>query len=176
MKRKAVPHPKIQISAKQNFRAFAVQSIGPARSDAWGALVEKIINQFCPRFAPGGTLLYVEGADGGRAYCDMDYLRSLGVAVEKQKVLPNVVVHYTRRNWLFLIEAITRHRAVNTNRVTELRALFGRTKVGLVFVTVLFNRRTLSRHLEDVAWGTNVWAADAPDHMIHFNGDRFSRP
>lgn len=183
MKREAGPQPKIQISAMQASRPFAVQSISPAVrsdaligscSDAWDALVEKIINQFCPRFVPGGTVLYVEGADGGRTYCDMGYLRRLGVDVERQKVLPNVVVHYTRRNWLFLIEATTRHRAVNSNRVTELLSLFGRTKVGLVFVTAIVNRRSLSRYLEDVAWGTIVWAADTPGHLIHFNGDRFS--
>ncbi|WP_286338729.1 BsuBI/PstI family type II restriction endonuclease [Bacteroides caecimuris] len=30
--------------------------------------------------------------------------------------------------------------------------------------------------MADIAWETEVWIAENPDHMIHFNGDRFIGP
>ena len=31
------------------------------------------------------------------------------------------------------------------------------------------------QHITDIAWETEVWTADNPDHIIHFNGERFLR-
>jgi len=27
--------------------------------------------------------------------------------------------------------------------------------------------------MTDIAWETEVWIADNPDHLVHFNGDKF---
>lgn len=139
-------------------------------------LIKKIINEFCPRFTPGGKPVYV--GDTGRkwAYFDAAYLRRLGVAVEEHGKMPDVVVHFTKENWLILIEAVTSHGPVNPKRLTELKALFAASKAGLVFVTAFLNRRGLLKYLGEIAWETEVWVADAPDHMIHFNGERFLGP
>jgi adenine-specific DNA-methyltransferase len=32
------------------------------------------------------------------------------------------------------------------------------------------------RHERQIAWETHVWIAEVPEHMIHFNGDKFLRP
>jgi hypothetical protein len=45
-----------------------------------------------------------------------------------------------------------------------------------VFVTAFLNRRGLLKYLGAIAWETEVWVADTPDHMIHFNGERFLGP
>ncbi|MEU9456791.1 BsuBI/PstI family type II restriction endonuclease [Streptomyces sp. NPDC048277] len=45
-----------------------------------------------------------------------------------------------------------------------------RTIVGLS--THLRVRRTT----KDIAWETDVWCADNPTHLIHFNGERFLGP
>ncbi len=34
----------------------------------------------------------------------------------------------------------------------------------------------LDRYLGEIAWETEVWVADAPTHLIHFNGERFLGP
>jgi hypothetical protein len=34
----------------------------------------------------------------------------------------------------------------------------------------------MGRYLGDIAWETEVWVADAPSHLIHFNGERFLGP
>lgn len=140
------------------------------------ALVERIINEFCPRFTPAGKPVYVGDTDKKWAYFDADSLRDLGVAVEEHGKMPDVVVHFTQKNWLVLIEAVTSHGPVNPKRLTELRTLFASSKAGLVFVTAFLNRRGLLRYLGEIAWETEVWVADAPDHMLHFNGERFLGP
>ncbi len=140
------------------------------------ALVEKIINEFCPRFTPAGKPVYVGDTDKKWAYFDADYLRNLGVTVEAHGKMPDVVVHFTEKNWLVLIEAVTSHGPVNPKRLTELRTLFAGSKAGLVFVTAFLNRQGLLRYLGEIAWETEVWVADTPDHMIHFNGERFLGP
>jgi hypothetical protein len=32
------------------------------------------------------------------------------------------------------------------------------------------------KYLRDISWETEVWIAESPDHMIHFNGERFLGP
>lgn len=140
------------------------------------ALVEKIINEFCPRFTPGGKPIYVGDTDEKWAYFDADYLRDLGVVVEEHGKMPDVVVHFTEKNWLILIEAVTSHGPVNPKRLAELKVLFDGSRAGLVFVTGFLNRRGLLKYLGEIAWETEVWVADAPDHMIHFNAERFLGP
>jgi hypothetical protein len=140
------------------------------------ALIRKIINEFCPRFTPCGKPVYVGDTHKKWAYFDGAYLRDLGVAVEEHGKMPDVVVHFTEKNWLVLIEAVTSHGPVNPKRLTELRALFAGSKAGLVFVTAFLDRRGLLKYIGEIAWETEVWVADAPDHMIHFNGERFLGP
>ena len=139
-------------------------------------MIQRIINDFCPRFTSGAKPVYVGDTGKKWAYFDPDYLRSLGVAIEEHGKIPDVVVHFTKRNWVVLIEAVTSHGPVNPKRLTELKRLFAGSKAGLVFVTAFLNRRGLLKYLGDIAWETEVWVADTPDHMIHFNGERFLGP
>ena len=85
-------------------------------------------------------------------------------------------MHYTDKNWLVVIEAVTRHGPVNPKRLAELKSLFSGSNAGLVFVTAFLDRRGLLKYLSEIAWETEVWVADAPGHMIHFNGERFLGP
>jgi len=139
-------------------------------------LIQRIIREFCQRFTPGAKPIYVGDTNKKWAYFDHTYLQTLGVSVEEHGKMPDVVVHFRERNWLVLIEAVTSHGPVSPKRLTELKNLFASSKAGLVFVTAFLDRRGLLRYIGDVAWETEVWVADAPDHMIHFNGERFLGP
>lgn len=139
-------------------------------------LIQKILDEFCPRFTPGAKPVYVGDTGKKWAYFDRGYLEALGVAIEEHGKIPDVVVHFSKRNWLVLIEAVTSHGPVNPKRLAELRHLFQSSKAGLVFVTAFLSRKTLLKYLGDIAWETEVWVSDAPDHMIHLNGERFLGP
>ncbi len=90
--------------------------------------------------------------------------------------MPDVVVHFTSKNWLVLIEAVTSHGPVNPKRRKELSELFTTSKAGLVYVTAFADRRTMVRYLDEISWETEVWIAESPTHLVHFNGERFLGP
>lgn len=58
----------------------------------------------------------------------------------------------------------------------ELARVFAKATAGLVFVTAFPNRVVMARYLGEIAWETDVWVAESPSHLIHFNGDRFLGP
>lgn len=90
--------------------------------------------------------------------------------------MPDVVLHFTAKNWLLLVEFVTSHSPVDGKRHAELAKLFAGSPAGLVYVTAFPNRAIMSRYLGEIAWETEVWVADAPSHLIHFNGVRFLGP
>jgi len=139
-------------------------------------LVKKIVDEFCPLFTPGGHVIYVGDTQTKWAYFDSDALKALGVAIEAHGKMPDVVVHHVMKNWLVLIEAVTSHGPVNPKRRQELKELFAGSKVGLVYVTAFLDRRTMMKYLDDISWETEVWIAESPTHLIHFNGERFLGP
>ena len=139
-------------------------------------LIKEVIEEFCPRFAPNGKLLYVGDADKKWAFFDADTLTGLGVGVDAHGKMPDVVVHFAAKNWLLLVEAVTSHGPVDAKRHQELRALFADSTAGLVFVTTFLTRAAMKKYLTEIAWETEVWVAEAPDHLIHFNGERFLGP
>ncbi len=139
-------------------------------------LVKKIVEEFCPRFTPGGILVYVGDTGRKQRHLETDYLTQLGVKFNERGKMPDVIVHLPEKNWLVLIEAVTSHGPINIKRQNELRELFKGVAAGLVFVTAFLTRRTMARYLAEIAWGTEVWVAEAPSHIIHFNGEHSSGP
>lgn len=139
-------------------------------------LVKKIVEEFCPRFTPGGVLVYVGDTGKKQRHLEERYLRRLGFMFDQHGKMPDVVVHLSRKNWLVLIEAVTSHGPISLKRHNELKALFTGVKAGLVFVTAFLNRRAMTKHLAEIAWETEAWVAEAPSHIIHFNGERFLGP
>lgn len=139
-------------------------------------LIEQIIHEFCSRFTPGGHVIYVGDTGEKFAYFDKAALAMLGVSVEEHGKMPDVVVHHVDRGWLVLVEAVTSHGPVNPKRRKELERLFKDSKAGLVFVTAFLDRKAMVKYLGDISWQTEVWVAESPSHMIHFNGERFLGP
>ncbi len=139
-------------------------------------LIRDIIEEFAPRFAPGSVLIYAGDTGDKMGYFDLDRLRALGVTVDSHGKMPDVVLHYTARDWLLLVESVTSHGPVDAKRHEELMQLFAGSTAGLVYVTAFPTRPVMARYLSEIAWETEVWVADAPTHLIHFNGERFLGP
>lgn len=139
-------------------------------------LIRAIIEDFAPRFAPGSVMVYAGDTGDKWGYFDAPLLAGLGVDVDSHGKMPDVVLHFTAKNWLLLVESVTSHGPVDGKRHAELAALFGGSTAGLVYVTAFPNRAVMGRYLGEIAWETEVWVADAPSHLIHFNGERFLGP
>jgi hypothetical protein len=139
-------------------------------------LIRAIIEDFAPRFAPGSALVYVGDTGDKFGYFDVALLAELGVTVDTHGKMPDVVLYFTEKNWLLLAESVTSHGPVDGKRHEELSKLFVGSTAGLVYVTAFPNRAIMGRYLGEIAWETEVWVADAPSHLIHFNGVRFLGP
>ena len=143
---------------------------------AHSELIKAIIEEFAPRFVPGAHLVYAGDTGNKWGHFDKALLEKLGVYVDAHGKMPDVVLHCPRRNWLLLVESVTSHGPVDGKRHGELAQLFAGSSAGLVYVTAFPSRSAMARHLGTIAWETEVWCADAPSHLIHFNGERFLGP
>ena len=139
-------------------------------------LIKAVIEEFAPRYVPGGILIYAGDTGEKWGYFDKELLAKLGVEVDGHGKMPDVVLYCPERKWLLLVESVTSHGPVDGNRHEELARLFSGAKAGLVYVTAFPSRAAMTRYLGEIAWETEVWVADAPSHLIHFNGAQFLGP
>lgn len=139
-------------------------------------LIKSILEEFCSRWIRNGVVLYIGDTENKFVHMEVDFLRQLGVALESSDKIPDVVIYDPDRNWLVLIEAVTSAGPVDGKRRRELKSIFAASTAGLVFVTAFLDRGTMRRFVAEISWETEVWIAESPDHMIHFNGDRFLGP
>ena len=135
-----------------------------------------IIDEFGPRFAPGAKLIYLGDTAKKTLILDETAFAKLGIPISAHGKFPDVILHDAKKKWLFLIEAVTTHGPVSPKRHIELEKLFGKCKAGKVYVTAFLNFTTYKKYANDIAWETEVWIAEMPSHMIHFNGDKFLGP
>ena len=139
-------------------------------------LIRDVIEEFAPRFAPGSVLVYAGDTGNKWAYCDTALMGELGIDVDLHGKMPDVMLHYAEKNWLFLVEAVTSHGPVNGKRYEELAELCSGVKADLVYVTAFPDRSSMRKFLPEIAWETEAWVADSPSHLMHFNGTRFLGP
>jgi len=139
-------------------------------------LQKAIIEDFLPRYGFGAELLYVGDTADKFLLIEKEKLNELSFFEISHDVLPDIIAFSRSKNWLFLIEAVHSSGPVNPVRLEELRLLTKDCSAGIVYVTAFLDRGTFRRFAPDIAWETEVWISDAPDHLIHFNGDRFLGP
>lgn len=139
-------------------------------------LQKAIIEEFLPRFAPGSEVLYVGDTAKKILHLDQDKLKKLGFAELSRDTLPDVVAYDKEKNWIFLIEAVHSFNPINDLRHLTLYRLTEQCQAGSVFVTAFQNMDMFARFSKEISWETEVWIADNPEHLIHFDGKRFLGP
>lgn len=132
-----------------------------------------VVEQFAPRFAPGASLLYLGDTAKKMLYLDDKQIRALGIPANKHDKLPDVLLFEPKSKRLFLIEAVTSHGPVSPKRHVELEKILSHVKAKRVYVSAFPDFREFKNHISNIAWETEVWISEIPDHLIHFNGDRF---
>lgn len=139
-------------------------------------LQKAIVESFAPIFAPGARLLYLGDTAEKDLHVDAAALEALKIPVTKHGKLPDVVLHMPEKGWLLLIEAVTSHGPVSPKRKKELELALKDCPLPRVYVSAFPDRDEYRRHMADIAWETEVWIADSPTHMIHYNGEKFLGP
>lgn len=175
-----VPGLKVKYEAARQLNRIPVTLPGGGAltlsAGGQNVLIKRMIEDFCAYFTPGGEVLYVGDADTKWAVFERDIFWYLGVVVDHHGKMPDLVVYLRDHNWLVLLEAASSHGPVDAQRHSELAQLFAGSSAGLVFVSCFPDRREMRKYLADIAWETEVWCADNPTHLIHFNGERFLGP
>ena len=139
-------------------------------------LIRLIIEDMAPRFMPGATLVYIGDTGDKWGFFDRELAAQLGLNVEEHGKMPDVVLWYEAPKWLVLVESVTSHGPVDSKRHIELKTLFASASADTVYISAFPDKRMFARFASDVAWETEVWVADNPTHMVHFNGSRFLGP
>jgi adenine-specific DNA-methyltransferase len=135
-----------------------------------------IVEVFGPRFAPGAQVLYVGDTAQKHVLCETKALDTLRIRITEHDKLPDLVLYDADRNWLYLVEAVTSHGPVSPKRHAEIEQMMSSCPAERIYVTAFLTRDDFRRYAADIAWETEVWIAEAPDHMIHFNGPKFLGP
>jgi len=140
------------------------------------ALQIAVVEELGPRFAPGAKLLYLGDTAKKHVVYVTDELAKLNIGITEHDKLPDIVLCDAKKNWLFLIEAVTSHGPVNSKRHAEIEAMLAECPAERVYVTAFLDKGDFRKYAADIAWETEVWIAETPDHMIHFNGPKFLGP
>ncbi len=139
-------------------------------------LQKQIIEEFLPRFGKGSQLLYVGDTSNKFLHFDKEALAKLKFFELAHEELPDIIAYNSEKNWLYLIEAVHSSGAINEVRMLELKRLTGDCKAEIIFVTAFLTKSEFRKWVAEIAWETEVWIAENPDHLIHFNGDKFLGP
>lgn len=145
-------------------------------SGSHNELQKKIIEDFAARFAPASRCLYVGDTADKILVMDEDGLSKIGIEVTAHDKMPDVILYRPDRGWVYFVEAVTSVGPMSPERVLDIQRMCKGKDVGFVYVTAFENFAVFRRFVDKLAWDTEVWIADAPDHMIHLNGDRFMGP
>lgn len=139
-------------------------------------LQRAIIEEFAPRFAPHSECLYVGDTVKKDLVKDVDKLSALGFEITLHDKMPDVVLYRADTNWVYFVEAVTSVGPMSPKRILEIREMTKHVTAGKIFVTAFPDIATYKKFSSELAWETEVWLSDAPDHMIHLNGDKFLGP
>lgn len=139
-------------------------------------LQKAIIEEFAPRFAPNSECLYVGDTIEKDLVKNVDKLEKLGFEITLHDKMPDVVLYREDKDWIYFVESVTSVGPMDPKRILEIEEMTKDVKAGKVYVTAFLDFKTYKRFSEDLAWETEVWIAEMPDHMIHLNGDRFMGP
>ena len=139
-------------------------------------LQKAIIEEFAPRFAPGSECLYVGDTTEKDLVKNVEKLSELGFAITLHDKMPDVVLYSAEKNWIFFVESVTSVGPMDPKRIREIEEMTQNVTAGKIYVTAFLDFKTYKKFSDSLAWDTEVWLAENPDHMIHLNGDRFLGP
>ncbi len=139
-------------------------------------LQKAIIEEFAPRFAPNSECLYVGDTIEKDLVKNVDKLSKLGFEITLHDKMPDVVLYCEDKDWIYFIESVTSVGPMEPKRIKEIEEMTANVKSGKIYVTAFPDFKTFKKFSESLAWETEVWISDMPEHMIHLNGDKFMGP
>lgn len=161
--------PKVSIQLPENIKIDLSQG---GHND----LQKEIIEEFLPRFGNGCEVLYIGDTKNKLLHYNEQKLKSLGFFKLSNDELPDIVAYNKNKNWLYLIEAVYSSGPMSEIRMLELKKALSKCTAELIFITAFISKNDFKKYFSEIGWESEVWTADNPDHMVHFNGNKFLGP
>lgn len=139
-------------------------------------LQKAVIEELLPRYGYNAEILYIGDTSNKTLYVNEEQLAELGLTIDVHQKLPDIVAYSSGKGWLYIIEAVYSSGPISTNRLLELKEFMQACKAEVIYITTFLDRKTFRSFVNDIAWETEVWLANEPDHLIHFNGEKFLGP
>lgn len=138
-------------------------------------LQKAIIEVFLPLFGFGAEVLYIGDTSDKFLYLDREKLEEINFFTLEHEELPDIVAYSKSHILLYLIEAYHSTGEWDEARLSRIKRKLYDSKctANTVFFTAFENKEAFRRKAKDIAWETEVWIADNPEHLIHFNGYKF---
>lgn len=161
----------------RRYPVFLPAKLPPARKlTPLRILNEAVLGSFLPRYGYGAEVLYIGDAADKYLHLDRKRLKALKFFEISHGELPDVIAYSAEKNWLYLIEAVHSFGPISPTRLHELQKLTLKCTAEIIYVTAFKDRVAFRKFAPQIAWETEVWIADDPDHLIHFDGQRFLGP
>ena len=139
-------------------------------------LQKAIIEEFAPRFASNSECLYVGDTVEKDLVKNVAKLTKLGFEITLHDKMPDIVLYREDNDWIYFVESVTSVGPMDSKRILEIIEMTKNVTAGKIFVTAFLDFKTYKKFSESLAWETEVWIAEMPEHMIHLNGDKFLGP
>ena len=136
-------------------------------------LQKKVIEDFLPRWGMGAEVLYIGDTSDKYLYRDENKLKTLHFFPIEHGELPDIVAYSEEKNLLYLVEAVFSSGPMDELRVKRLKRMLENCSANIVFITTFLNKKTYQKYCLSLAWETEVWIAEEPDHLVHLNGYKF---
>ena len=132
-----------------------------------------IMTKFAPKFAPDSKCLYLGDTIDRDLIYNKEKMESLGFSISVHDKMPDIVLYSEKKDRLYFIEAVNSGGAMTPQRVKNIEKMTSLVKAEKKYVSAVWNFRDFKKYSKEIAWETDVWIAEIPEHMIHFNGDKF---
>lgn len=138
-------------------------------------LQKAIIEVFLPLFGFGAEVLYVGDTKDKFLHLEKAELEKIKFFTLEHEELPDVVAYSREKNLLYLIEAYHSTGEWDEIRVRKVKRKLEESgcTANVIFFTAFENKNIFKQKAKDIAWETEVWIADSPEHLVHFNGYKF---
>jgi len=136
-------------------------------------LQKEILDFFAPQFAGNTTVIYIGDTAKKKIYHDQEYCEKINIDITQHDKLPDIILFDSGKNLVFFIEAVTSHGPISNKRIIEIKEMLGKSSVQTIFVSAFPDFRTFLKYASEIAWETEVWISENPEHMIHYNGEKF---
>lgn len=136
-------------------------------------LQKEIIEIFLSKFGFNSQVLYIGDTSDKYLFKDENKLKELNCFNLEHDELPDVIAYSNNKNLLFLIEAVHSAGPMSEIRVRKLKKQLKNCTAEIIFITAFLTKKDFKKWIMDIAWETEVWIAETPEHMVHFNGHKF---